>query len=256
MKYLSKYNMFIEQKSIGYNKQGYLDSIELYHVGDHIYAVKILDSHSRAMLFMRSQEFYESAFDEIIKKQFKTSRFIDVYKQHYGKQEFTYGSDWSGFNIPSDVLEECMFNINDDDFNTYDKVMLSIILSIRELEGDGKYYLLGVDELSNDLLEHEFAHAMYYTLPDYKLSVNKLTSSCDSVVKDMMYKCITKYGYADHVLPDEMQAYMSTGLGDEMEKMNIPNIDKEIEKYKEVFNKYYNNNLYKDPIKLNIKFNI
>ena len=80
MKHLRGYNLFLEQRLIGYSQQDYLKSIELYHVGDHIYAVKIKDGHSRAMLFMRPQEFYESAFEEIIKKQFKTSRFMNMYK--------------------------------------------------------------------------------------------------------------------------------------------------------------------------------
>lgn len=255
MKHLKEYKIFLEQNLIGYSQKDYLNSIELFHIGDHIYAIRIKDSHSRAMVFMRSQEFYESSFAEIIKTQFKTSRFMNMYKQHYGKQEFTYGSDWSGFNIPSEVLEDCMFNIDPDDINTYDKVMLSIIKEIKNLE-DGKYYLLGVDELDNDLLEHEFAHAMYYTLPEYKIAVNELTSKCHTSIKDAMYKCITDYGYADHVLPDEMQAYMGTGLGEAMEDMNIPDINMEMEKYREIFELYYGDNLYKSPIKLDIKFNI
>lgn len=240
---------------LGYNQQTYLNSIELYHIGDHIYVVKIKDSHSRAMVFMRAQEFYESSFEEIISKQFKSSRFVNLYKQHYGKQEFTYGSDWSGFNIPSEVLEECMFNVDPDDLNTYDKVMLSIIKTIKRIE-PGKYYLLGVDKLANDLLEHEFAHAMYYTLPEYKMSVNDLTSKCDQVVKLAMYKCITDYGYADHVLPDEMQAYMSTGLGSIMDKLNIPNIESEMKKYRDVFEEYYSKNLYTSPRKMSVSFKI
>lgn len=227
----------------------YLKTIELYHVGEHIWAVKVEDSHSRAMLFLRPQEFYESAFEEIIKKQFKFSRFMDVYKQAYGKQEFTYGSDWSGFNIPSTVLEECMFTIPEDEINTYDKIMLAIIKAIKEVEGDSKYYLLGVDELANDLLEHEFAHAMWFTLPEYKAAMSKLNDECEQAVKDMMFKCITEYGYADHVLPDELQAYMSTGLAQKMEEMNIPNIEQWMEKYREVFDAYYNANLYLVPRK-------
>lgn len=253
MKHIKEYKLFLEQKMIGYSQKDYLNSIELYHVGDHIYAIKIKDSHSRAMIFMRSQEFYESSFEEIVKKQFKTSVFTNMYKQHYGKQEFTYGADWAGFNIPSEILEECMFNIDPTDVNTYDKIMLSIIKTIKELE-PGKYYLLGVDELNNDLLEHEFAHAMYYTLPEYKKSVNELTYKCEPFIKDNMYKCISEYGYADHVLPDEMQAYMSTGLGSAMEKLNIP--DSETLKYREIFIKYYEESLYKSPLKLNIEFNI
>jgi hypothetical protein len=256
MKKIKSFRLFLEElitdpsRLIEPKMDQYLKTIELYHAGEHIWAVKVEDSHSRAMLFLRPQEFYESAFEEIIKKQFKFSRFMDVYKQAYGKQEFTYGADWSGFNIPSTVLEECMFTIPEDEINTYDKIMLAIIKAVKETEGDSKYYLLGVDELANDLLEHEFAHAMWFTLADYKAAMSKLNDECDPTVKDMMFKCITEYGYADHVLPDELQAYMSTGLGKKMKDMNIPNIEQWMEKYREVFEKYYSANLFPSPEKV------
>ena len=105
MKHLRTFENYT-QKLLQNNIDQYLKSIELYHCGEHIWGVKIKDSHSRAMLFLRPQEFYESAFEEIINSQFKFSKYMDIYKQHYGKQEFTYGEDWSGFNIPSTILEE------------------------------------------------------------------------------------------------------------------------------------------------------
>ncbi len=262
MKLIKSYKLFLEKIITEPNRlldpkmESYLDSIELYHVGEHIWAIKIEDSHSRAMLFLRPQEFYESSFEEIINKQFKFSKFQKIYKQHYGKQEFTYGEDWSGFNIPSTILEDCMFNIPEDEINTYDKIMVSIIKSIKEVEGENKYYLLGVDELSNSLLEHEFAHAMWFTLPSYKEEMTKMNSMCDKFIKDSMLKCITDYGYADHVLPDELQAYMSTGLGTKMEELEIPNIEEWMIKYREIFERYYSKNLYTDPKEVKINYEI
>lgn len=262
MKRIKSYKLFLEElitdpsRLLPLDMKKHLQSIELYHVGDHIWAVKVADSHSRAMLFLRAQEFYESIFEEIIKKQFKFAKFQDLYKQHYGKQEFTYGADWSGFNIPSTILEECMMNVPEDEMNTYDKKMISIINTIKEVEGDNNYYILGVDELDNALLEHEFAHAMYFTLPEYKSAMDSLTSQCEKVVREMMYKCITDYGYADHVLSDEMQAYMATGLGKKMVELNIPNIEDWCQKYREVFEGFYSKSLYPAPEKTEINWNI
>lgn len=252
MKIIKKFELFLEAR--GAEIDLFSSGIELYHCGDHIWAIKSPDAHTRALMFMRAQEFYESAFEEIIRKQFKVSRFVDIYKQQYGKKDFTYGSDWSGFNIPSTILEECMFNIPEDEMNNWDKLMLSVIDTIKKNEGENVYYLLGVDELSNRLLEHEFAHAMYFTLPDYKAEMDKLTQECDSVVRDMMFKCITDYGYADHVLTDEIQAYMATGLGSKMEQMNIPNIDEWCQRYRDVFEVYYTKALYSDPKKIDINW--
>lgn len=258
MKKIKNYKLFLEDitrhdRLLSYNQDGYLSRIELVHCGEHIYSVVIADEHARAMTFLRSQEYYESIFDQIIRKQFKFSQFQDIYKQHYGKQEFTYGEDWTGFNIPSTVLEECMFNVDKDDINVGDKIMLSIIKAIKEREGNSKYYLLGVDEMNNDLLEHEFAHAMYFTIPEYKEAMTKVNMECDGVVKTAMLKCIVDYGYADHVLQDELQAYMSTGLGEQMEELEIENIEIEMEKYREVFEEFYSENLYENPetIKIN-----
>ena len=247
MKIVKSYKLFLEELNMRPEIDLFSAQIELYHCGDHIWAIKSPDDYTRALMFMRPQEFYESSFEEIISKQFKVSDFVNIYKQHYGKQQFTYGSDWAGFNIPSNILEECMFNIPEDEINNWDKLMLSAINTIKEIEGDHNYYLLGVDELSNRLLEHEFAHAMYFTLPEYKAEISKMNDECDPIVKDMMYKCITEYGYADHVLPDELQAYMATGLGKKMIEMNIPNIEIWQEKYRNIFDNYYSKSLYSNP---------
>jgi hypothetical protein len=254
MSIIKKYQQFLEELNMKPEIDLFSAQVELYHCGDHIWAIKSPDSHTRALMFMRAQEFYESAFEEIIKQQFKISRFVDLYKQQYGKKEFTYGSDWAGFNIPSTVLEECMFNVPEDEINNWDKLMLDVISKIKEVEKEHNYYLLGVDELSDSLLEHEFAHAMYFTLPEYKTAMDSLTAQCDKVVRDSMFKCITEYGYADHVLPDEIQAYMATGLGKKMIEMNIPNIDEWIAKYREVFESFYSKTLYSSPEKIDLKW--
>lgn len=254
MKLIKSYKLFLEEVNLKPEIDLFSSQIELYHCGEHIWTIKSPDPHTRALMFMRSQEFYESSFEEIISKQFKVSNFVDIYKQHYGKKEFTYGSDWSGFNIPSTILEDCMFNIPEDEINNWDKLMLSIINIIKEKEGGHNYYLLGVDELSNRLLEHEFAHAMYFTLPEYKDEMSKMNDECDPNVRDMMYKCITEYGYADHVLPDELQAYMSTGLGSKMEEMNIPDIEIWQQKYRNIFDEYYSKSLYTNPEMVDINW--
>jgi len=251
---IKKYKLFLEELNMRPEIDLFSAQIELYHCGDHIWAIKAPDSHTRALMFMRPQEFYESSFEEIIGKQFKVTDFVNIYKQHYGKQQFTYGSDWSGFNIPSNILEECMFNIPEDEINNWDKLMLSTINTIKEIEGEHNYYLLGVDELSNSLLEHEFAHAMWFTLPEYKEEMSKMNDECDPIVKDSMCKCITEYGYADHVLPDELQAYMSTGLGRKMTEMNIPDVEIWQQKYRNIFDNYYSKSLYSNPEVVNINW--
>lgn len=257
MRYLKNFNEMITNPSrlIKADMNQFLKNIELYHIGDKIWAIKVDDSYTRAMLFLRSQEYYESAFDEIIGKQFKFSRYIDIYKAHYGKQEFTYGDDWSGFNIPSTILKDCMNNIEEGEINTYDRILLSI-MNIIDKKGDDKYYLLGVDTIDGDVLEHEIAHAMWFNLPDYKKEMMKLNSELDEDFKSKMIKCIADYGYADHVYDDELQAYMSTGFASEMKKIKLNNIKQNTSKYRVVFDKYYKNHIYTSPELVKIDINV
>ena len=46
-----------------------------------IFALKIEDGYQRAMLFMRSQEHYESAFPEIKGKHFDPFFFMETYRK-------------------------------------------------------------------------------------------------------------------------------------------------------------------------------
>jgi hypothetical protein len=47
---------------------------------------------------------------------------------------------------------------------------------------------------------------------------------------------------------------MATGLGSKMEEMEIPNIEEWEQKYREVFDQYYNKSLYSDPKKVDVSF--
>ena len=250
MKNILSFKLFIEsvitdpKRLLEPKIKHFLEQIELYNCGKHIWTIKINDQQSRAMVFLRSQEYFESPFDKIVGKQFKISDYIDIYKEQNKKQEFSYGADWEGFNIPSTILEECMFNIPSDEMNNYDKIMLSIIATIKNHEKD-RYYLLGVDTLDKTVLEHEFAHAMYFTIPEYKIEMDELTIKCENNIKKEISIILNNMGYIDQVFNDEFQSYMSTGLLELM--LDIKNINTWEEKYREIFLKYYNKELYISP---------
>ena len=62
--------------------------------------------------FMRVQEFYESPFKNIKNKLFSHIQFMDTYANEYGN--FTYTSDWAGFNVPGNVFNRWKLIFRDD----------------------------------------------------------------------------------------------------------------------------------------------
>lgn len=239
MRYLKTFENYISdtKRLLTGKMQDIYDSISLYKVADRIYAVVIEDDYLRGMVFMRCQEFYESPSEEFQGKKFTWNRYMNWYKTDgpgAGKEEFTYGADWAGFNLPSDSIEKCMSDI--DDPSAYDDVMSAIIKAIRKDETN-KFYLLGVEKLDiSDTLNHEMAHGFWYTDPEYKSTMFNLIKSSDKELIKKLSDIIINYGYSESVLPDEIQAYLSTGLASKMQGFGLeeimPDFQEAFEKFK------------------------
>lgn len=232
MQYIKTFEGF---KQLGYNLEDLFKQVELYKVADGIYCVVIEPRQLRAFTFLRVQEYYESSSDKFQGKKFTWDKYIQWYNTEgpTGEKEiFTYGSDWSGFNIPSEAIENCYKEV--DDPNRYDDLMVSIITEIKEREG-GKFYLIGVDKLdiNSDLLDHELAHGFYYTDSDYRTKMNTLVTQLPDEMRESISETIIDIGYNESVVNDEIQAYMSTGIIDSM--------DESLNDYTEDFEKVFKN---------------
>lgn len=227
--------------------QSIVDQIDLYKISNGIFAVKIDDVRVRCYLFLRYQEFYEGASEKIRNNKFSIDEYIKWYQEFYkNKDLFTYAYDWCGFNIPSTSIEKCLESIRDP--NEYDRIMKKIFTSSKISNG-GDFYLLGVDSLKSDLLEHEMSHGMYFTDGIYKDKMDKITESLPKKTYEFLKSHIIDMGYNSIVVNDEIQAYMSTGLIDSMKK--IPDIDRYLPKYREVFDTHLSENKHPKEIKIN-----
>jgi len=225
------------------------DSIQLYEVANSIFAAKIEDIRIRCYLFLRYQEFYEGYSKDIRGSRFTIDDYIKWYMMEYkNKDMFTYSYDWCGFNIPSESISDCMSGIFD--INEYDRVMSKIYNSCLMENGNKKFYLLGVDSLDSDLLNHEMSHGMYYTDPEYKEAMDQITESLPMESYASLRKIVQNMGYGDNVINDEIQAYMSTGLSSKMS--TIPNLEEFLSTYKETFDHFLKKN--KHPKEIQIEF--
>ena len=214
---------------------------ELKEILPNIFAVRVEDGYQRAMLFVRSQEHYESAFPEIRGKHFDMFSFMETYRKWKGMEYFSYPDDWAGFNVPGEFVELCTKHVLDARnglFPTpYDYIMDSVISSIKSKIGpDTKYYLLGVDNFDSRTMDHELAHGLYHVNLKYKVSTYELVLGLSKKIFEGMERILLDMGYCDDVVCDEIQAYMSTGLSPDMSK--IRGIKKETKVFRENLKKY------------------
>lgn len=191
----------------------------VYQISERIFAVEVKDDYERAMLFVRAQEYYESIFPEFRGNIFNMFDYMDRYRRHMKKDYFSYTFDWCGYNVPSHELEGCYSQLSYEEHmvTPYDEHMMNIISTIRSHQRRGKFYLLGVDSIDSSwIMDHEMAHALFFTNPDYKKEMLENILALPKNLHDSLFSVILQMGYPEKVVADEIQAYLSTGAADEM----------------------------------------
>lgn len=147
--------------------------------------------------FLRFQEHYESP--EWKGKIFTIGQFKAWYSRKYGAE--TYRKDWSGYNIPSYVLEPFIKGL----FDPLTKKEQEIVNLFRHR--DDKFYIIGSQD-NKDTLEHEICHGLWYTNDKYR-------AECEAVLKhggkdlENVRKKVASMMYHPSVIVDEIHAYMS-----------------------------------------------
>ncbi len=174
----------------------------------NIFAVIVKDKYDRAMLFCRAQEYYESPSTKFRGKNFS---IWDYMKWYHEKNEwgFSYGADWSGFNIPFKTIRECYNKLNKIE-TPYDKVMEEIVNKISSNTG----YVIGCGNTEGETFKHEVCHAMYHLNKDYKKQMDNLTKGLPKKYYNTFKDNILKMGYAQKVIDDEIQAYLQYGYAE------------------------------------------
>lgn len=209
----------------------------------NIYCVLVDDNYDRAMLFCRYQEFYESPYKKFRNKYFTWMEYMRFYKDVWKKKTFTYPEDWSGYNIPSNILQIAHHIFCGE--TEYDNIMNDIYwycVSDVQKKNEGKdvdWYLIGASSKDLRTLDHEIAHGLYFTNRNYKKDTNKLIKEIKPTHYDKLKKKLIKMGYVSDkkIINDEIQAFMSTGLYNDLD---IKELKKYESKFIKNFKKYNN----------------
>ncbi len=160
--------------------------------------------------FMRFQEHFESP--EYRGKFFSIKEYKAWYRKTSPKGKktgrFTYNQDWSGFNIPSYILEP----FKEGKFNPLSKKEKIFLKEFGNIEG--KFYIIGTYGSTNlDTLDHEIAHALFYTDPVYNKKMKKLVASIPAKdLKKIHDHLGSSGGYHEDVFEDETHAYITINM--------------------------------------------
>jgi hypothetical protein len=173
-----------------------------HRVAKGIYLLRFKTQYELASTFLRVQEHYESP--RFHGRIFTLEQYMDWYAARYGN--FTYYQDWSGFNVPSTAFAP-FYAGKFDPLSEKEKRLLGLFKNLRE-----RFYVIGVyDSGAKGSLTHELAHALYFTDASYRKAVQKTMGAYDT---SALEKRLVKAGYARHVIPDEVQAYMVAPSGE------------------------------------------
>jgi hypothetical protein len=167
-----------------------------------IYLLRFKTQYEITSTFLRVQEHYESP--KFHGRVFTLEQYMDWYASKKGN--FTYYQDWSGFNVPSTAFQP-FYEGKFDPLSEKEKQLLRLFKGLRE-----RFYVIGVyDAGAKHSLTHELAHALYFIDDEYREAVREAMRGHDTLV---LAKKVAKAGYARHVIPDEIQAYIIAPSGE------------------------------------------
>ena len=147
--------------------------------------------------FMRLQEFYESPNPKFRGKAFTHEQYMDWYAYcddkptDHDAATFSYFEDWSGFNVPGNVV--CKFFQSDAfwlDMWKKERKLWELLAPTVSRHGES-FYLIGTfAEDSGDIsrkdvgeiVAHEIAHSLWYLSPVYR----KITKLFDRIPIDFV----------------------------------------------------------------------
>ncbi len=192
--------------------------------------------------FLRFQEHYESK--KFKDKIFSLSEFKKWYTKNsfHGKnnKEFTYYSDWDGFNVPSHILKP-FYEKKFAPLSKREEIFLRIFRGLKE-----PYYIMGVCKKTENLFDtinHEIAHGLFYLSKGYKKEVLDIMSKYK--IKHIKNK-LRKLGYHESVVDDECNGYILFYK----KYLNITIPKKLADDLKRVYNKYLKVQKVKIPTKI------
>ena len=178
-------------------------NIQVTEIQPRVILLKFESQYEIASTMMMLQEYYESPYDNVFRKIVSYEEYMNTYAKDTGN--FTYFSDWSGFNVPGNIIMEYRNKHAHSDilYLKKEKLLFEILSRYIEKYGDN-FYVIAIYKETD--IKHEQAHAFYYLHKEYKKEINKIINKRLKYFKDKKKKLL-KMGYRIDMIDDEQQAY-------------------------------------------------
>jgi hypothetical protein len=160
---------------------------------------------------MRFQEHYESP--KYRGKTFGVEEFMDWYAASKGG-DFSYFEDWTGFNFPGHILDAFA------ELGAKETLVRDLLTEQAEKYQHERFYVLGTTR-GDEALPHEMAHALFHLTPGYAADVKRLCRTHAKRLRPLL-RWLQKVGYHSKVFDDETNAYLLTGLPDDLKGKRFP----------------------------------
>lgn len=208
-------------------------------IREDVFIIEASSQYYLTSMFMRPQEFYESPFRNIQGKHFSVEEYMDTCARFNG--EFSYFTDWSGFNIPSTSLRN-FFKVFQYDLTMKERILFDLVREECDLTSTKPFYLIGTVRGEYEALRHELSHAYFFLYDSYRKGMRKLLDKLDDELYDSaLYRLDDGYGYSNFVFEDEIVAYLATSKREDVietfgwskfTNIKVPNT------FKKFFNKF------------------
>lgn len=155
--------------------------------------------------FLRFQEFYESPNPAFRGHGFSLEEFQDWYAVNRPHGEFSYYTDWGGFNFPSYVVKRFTGKL----FGPLSRKESWVLSQLPR--SNKRFYVIGTyqDGDGRNYIQHEVVHGLFYLYPGYAKKVTGIVQEYDFTAFKRELRAM---GYCEEVLIDEINAYLTTGL--------------------------------------------
>lgn len=184
--------------------------------------------HELGMTFLRFQEYYEGP--KYKGQIFTIKEYKEWYKKTYQKNEFTYCSDWSGYNIPDYVIKDVKNNFKR--LSKYEREFISECQKMTE-----PYYVIGSRKSDMRTMRHEISHAFWHIYPSYKREIsNCILKILNDTNINKIRENLIKMGYNDCVMEDETQAYLLTDFDTYIKKWGVKIPSASIDPLRKIYN--------------------
>lgn len=172
-----------------------------------VFHLRFADVNTLAKSLVRFQEFFESP--KFHGNAFTRSEFRQWYKsQNHG--QFDYYKFWDGFNFPGKLIEQ----FRKAGFTNLTAAERTILNLFSQLKMEDYYVIATADDSEPATFDHELTHALYYTQPIYRESVNNVLLSNPHlpILMDFLTEKLGDYDYS--VQLDEAHAWLLHNSGD------------------------------------------